>query len=172
MIVSGFHLNFEYPVKTEPEWAPQVERWYQLDAAAYGVTELYYRNRKKLPLPGRIFLASPGASNHTDRQFAQGAPSPSKFVHTLPNIRSAPLLQVMKWSGRVFCIQKDPETITSALLEAANVGGVSWVVSAIIPPSGPAAAYIFVLGAGNLLGGRSLTMAKPGTSDKDWVSQI
>lgn len=169
MTVSQFSFTYEYPAKTQPEWAPQVERWYQLDAAAYGVTELFYRNREKLPLPAQIFLASPGASNHTDHQFATGAPSPSKFVHTLPNIRSAPLLQVMQWSGRVFCIQKDPETITAALQEASHVAGVSWVVSAIVPLSGPATAHIFVLGAGNLLGGRSLTMAMPGTHDKDWI---
>jgi hypothetical protein len=77
----------------------------------------------------------------------------------------------MKWSGRVFCIQKDPETITAALFEASHVPGISWVVSAF-PAATGFQAHIFVLGAGNLLGGRSLTMAKPGTSDKYWLSQI
>ncbi len=162
-----FSFKYDYPTKTQPEWAPQVERWYQLDAAAYGLTELYWRHRAELrPLPDQIFLASPGASNLTDWQFASGPPSPSKFVHTLPNIRSAPLLQVMKWSGRVFCIQKDPSTIVAAIHEASHVGGRSWVVSAFGSADAGFEAHIFVLDETP----RRKTVDDPSLHDKTWLN--
>lgn len=44
--------------------------------------------------------------------------SPSKFVHTLPNIRAVPLLQVMEWAGPLICIQNDPQTPKSGVEQA------------------------------------------------------
>lgn len=124
--------SFEFPARAEPPWASQVERWSQLDAAAFGLAEIYDRNRETLSRPPRWFLlASPDASNETDRQFARGgATSPSKFVHTLPNIRSSSILRLMKWSGPLLCLQKDPWTFATALSEAMTLleteGGPVW----------------------------------------------
>jgi len=97
-----------------------MERWSQLDEAAQNLCAAYWEKRSALGAPPDwIILASPGASNHTDRQFVTAAvPSPAKFVHTLPNVRGAALLQLMQWSGPVLCIQKDPETLETALSEA------------------------------------------------------
>lgn len=101
-------------------WHDYVERWYQLDEAAQSLCATYWEKRLELsPAPDWIILASPGASNHTDREFVTAeVPSPAKFVHTLPNVRGAALLQLMQWSGPVLCIQKDPETLETALREA------------------------------------------------------
>lgn len=152
MRVSRYSIDYTYPASTEPEWSSLVERWYQLDAAAYGVSEVYWRHRARLQAapPQWIFLASPGASNFTDRQFVLSAtPSPAKFVHTLPNIRSAALLQVMNWSGQVLCVQNDPATIETALNEAAEMaaesGGDVWLTGSTVRDNG-FSAYLFVVG--------------------------
>ena len=173
MRLRHFSFAYDYPATAEPAWAPQVERWYQLDAAAFGLTELYWRERENLSSrPAAMFLASPGGSNFTDRQFAAGAtPSPTKFVHTLPNIRSAALLQVMGWSGRVLCLQKDPETVLAALSEAVRGRRNAWVVSAF-PVQGRFEAHIFVLGSDGPLKIWNSGVAKTGTHDKDWFSWL
>ncbi len=130
-----FHHSFEFPQTVTPEWSAKVERWYQLDAAAFALTETFWRNREVLKSrPQTLFLASPLASNHTDAQFALSqAPSPAKFVHTLPNIRGACLLQVMDWHGPVFCLQKDPGTVLAAISEGMQAvqfsGEEAWILS-------------------------------------------
>ena len=129
-------LEFAFPARAEPAWSPKVDRWYQLDAYAYGLAEAYEQWKGSLggEKPSMIVLASPGASNETDRQFAQsGGTSPAKFVHTLPNVRSSSLCQVMGWAGPVLCLQRDPETLNHALTEAEALVGdefpVVWVLS-------------------------------------------
>ncbi len=106
-----------------PSWHASVERWYQLDNAAYGLVDAYVTLRPKLfGRPDLIILASPMASNFTDSEFALGgAVSPSQFVHTLPNIRSAPLLQIMEWAGPVLCVQAGNQTVVSGLREAVTL---------------------------------------------------
>jgi hypothetical protein len=136
MILSVCECEILFPLRAAPEWSIEVERWYQLDGAAAALAELYWRERPALSAahPAWIFLASPGASNLTDAQFTRGAPSPAKFVHTLPNVRVAPLLALMKWSGPVFCAQRDPRTVLTALSEAFALSKSSaepvWIVSA------------------------------------------
>lgn len=146
--LNWFREEIEYPAKSEPEWSSMVERWYQLDTPAYVLTETYWRLRDNLPvMPEWLLLASPGASNLTDAQFAaSAAPSPAKFVHTLPNIRSASLLQVMRWSGKVLCLQNDPASLVSALREAICLvdEGPVWIAS--------------VQGQGNRFTGQLLTL--------------
>ncbi|HEX4923466.1 MAG TPA: hypothetical protein VFV50_05250 [Bdellovibrionales bacterium] len=118
-------FSFVHPVNREPTWKAKVPRWSQLDAPAYGLAEAFTVWRDQLKRPDLILLASPGASNETDRKFTRtGASSPSLFVHTLPNIRCSPMLQVMEWSGPVLCVQNDPSTMTRGLIEAA------WLVAA------------------------------------------
>ena len=109
-----------FPATKTPAWAGLVDRWYQLDAPAYGFAQAYSNSKNELgPHPGLIIIASPRASNTTDRAFASGgAASPSRFVHTLPNIRSVSLLQVMGWHGPLLCVQDDPRTIRHALDQA------------------------------------------------------
>lgn len=124
-----------FPVTVEPEWKNQVERWYQMDGAAFALTATYWHHRPLLNVPPEwMLLASPRASNRTDVQFAAAiSPSPAKFVHTLPNIRAACVLQVMGASAQVLCLQKDPITLITALSEAMqmilNGGGPVWVLS-------------------------------------------
>jgi hypothetical protein len=112
--------DFAYPTKNEPIWKDSVERWYQLDAAAYGLCEVFTHSHvtDRRP-PGLIVLASPGGSNHTDSLFIEGdAGSPAKFVHTLPNIRVSSLLQVMGWAGPALCLQNDPFSVSTAIAQA------------------------------------------------------
>jgi hypothetical protein len=112
-------LEFAFPTSDPPSWHAQVERWYQMDAASYGLCELWTKAADQIA-PGLIFLASPGGCNEMDQQFVKsGAASPSKFVYTLPSTRSSALLQLMHWQGPLFCVQNDPATIVSALSEAA-----------------------------------------------------
>jgi hypothetical protein len=118
--ISEFSFSFPFPAPIEPNWKTKVDRWYQLDAPAYGLAEFYEQHRAQLNSPpDLIVLASPSASNATDYQFAsQGAQSPAKFVHTLPNIRVSPLCQVMNWNGPVLCVQNGEKTLESAINEA------------------------------------------------------
>ncbi len=115
-----FRHKLQWPASQTPAWADHAERWYQLDPAAFALADAYWTFRTELgEPPGWLLLASPGASNYTDAQFAASdSPSPAKFVHTLPNIRGVSLLQLMKWSGQVLCLQKDPGTVSFALTEA------------------------------------------------------
>lgn len=117
------HYEYDFPAKQEPLWASQVERWYQLDAPAYGLAQAYWELCKpSLTPPEFLILASAGASNETDLAFVQGgATSPSKFVHTLPSVRGASLLQVMAWQGPLLCVQNDPQTWLTGCIE-----GVEW----------------------------------------------
>jgi hypothetical protein len=120
--VHSSFFSYIHPSAEEPKWSAKVERWYQLDACAYGIVEMYAKLAVSGELrrqPDLMLLASPLASNESDFGFAKtGASSAHRFAHTLPNIRSAPLLQVMGWSGPMLCIQNDPKTLTSALCEA------------------------------------------------------
>lgn len=130
-----YQHSFDFPLASEPEWAAKVERWYQLDAGSFALTETFWRHQQSLEiLPKWMLLASPLASNVTDRQFvASGASSPAKFVHTLPNIRSASLLQVMGWTGPVLCLQNDPKTVLTGISEgmglALSTKRPVWVLS-------------------------------------------
>ena len=120
MKVETFRIQIPYPAKETPSWAPKSDRWYQLDQPGYSLPQAFTLLKDKLGAsPDRILLASPRASNRTDRDFAAGgASSPSKFVHTLPNIRAVSLLQAMEWSGPLLCLQNDPKTLETALEEA------------------------------------------------------
>ena len=112
-------LEFAFPSPEPPSWHAQVERWYQMDSASYGLCELWTKMPDQVA-PSLIFLASPSGCNEMDQQFIKsGAASPSKFVYTLPSTRSSALLQLMNWQGPLFCVQNDPSTIVSALGEAA-----------------------------------------------------
>lgn len=151
---SCFQYRFEYPASTEPQWKNLVERWYQLDSYSYGLVQGYWENRESLgPHPDFLVLASPGASNKTDWEFAQGGScSPQKFVHTLPNIRSSPLFQVMKWSGPMLCVNSGSQTITHGIREGIcllNSGFKTvWVLSLSLAEEG-ANAYFFTLNGGD-----------------------
>lgn len=122
-----------WPPPKEPSWASRVERWYQLDAAAYSIAETFSILQDKISKkPSLLILASPLGSMETDFQFVRGNYSPSKFVHTLPNIRSTSLLQLMGWQGPVLCFQNDPFTWLTALIEAIDLIGPNhqeiWVI--------------------------------------------
>lgn len=120
-----------------PEWASLVERWYQLDPAAYGLADSFWAWREQLQTrPEFIVLASPGASNATDFEFTHsGASHAAKFVHTLPNVRGTSLYQVMNWSGPMLCLQNGERTLLSALGEAMDEYAASpreiWVFAAL-----------------------------------------
>jgi hypothetical protein len=120
MISLRFHRHsYLFPATEEPSWKHLVDRWYQLDAFAYGLADAASRWQEKTRRPGLLILASPGASNESDFRFAStGASSPSKFVHTLPNVRASSLCQVMNWTGPLLCLQNDPHTCQTALKEA------------------------------------------------------
>ena len=124
--------SYSFPVKIAPEWAGIVERWYQLDAFAFGMAAAAFAWRDDAR-PAVLFLASPAGSNATDAEFARaGARSPALFVHSLPNVRSSAFCQVLGWHGPLFCIQLDPETFEAAVAEARRhyrrTGEAAWVV--------------------------------------------
>lgn len=151
VFVAHHSFDVPFPLKTEPEWASKVDRWYQLDAFAYGLCEMWWRNHEMLGRPpSLLFLASPGASNATDLAFARsGATSPSKFVHTLPNVRASSLCQLMNWHGPLLCVQRDPQTIACALELAARAVGeewpIVWVLSVLQRDDGSIETHAFVL---------------------------
>jgi hypothetical protein len=124
-----------FPAVTKPVWSGKVDRWYQLDAAAYGLAQACFQWRQMAAEPPSfIVLASRGASNDADRAFVEsGADSPAKFVHTLPSVRSSTFCQVMDWHGPMLCLQEDPSTLCVALVEAVKIVcedvPVVWVLS-------------------------------------------
>lgn len=136
MRLTSFLHTYQFPAKSEPAWGSHVERWTQLDAASFGLAETFFQFRERLRArPTTVFLASPTASNTTDRHFvATGARSPAKFVHTLPNIRSAVLLKLAQTEGPMYCLQRDPHTVGTAIAEAADFlrggsPGPVWIAS-------------------------------------------
>ncbi len=111
-----YQFNYSFPFQSDPEWSSKVDRWYQLDAEAYGLTELVWRIEEK---PDLIFLASQEASNSSDRLFIESEmTSAVKFAHTLPNVRCSPFLQAKQWTMPVLCTQFGPKTFSSAVENA------------------------------------------------------
>ena len=114
-----------------PTWASAVDRWYQLDAPAFALAEAWSR-WSDLPRPQFIVGASAGASNVSDKAFAE-TPRAQKFVHTLPSVRYAALCQVMRWAGPLLCVQRDPSTLVAGLAVATDfheAAGETWVLGA------------------------------------------
>lgn len=110
--------EISFPSESEPVWAPKVDRWYQLDAPAFCLTELAWQLKDVAERPQALILACEGASNQSDFLFSStGATSAQKFSHTLPNVRASAVLQAIGWSGPVLCFQKDPFTLASALFQ-------------------------------------------------------
>lgn len=130
-----FEHAFNFPANHPPDWSEKVDRWYQMDAFAFGACDAFSKFKSELGrLPDFVFLASREASNRTDRIFVEGGSiSPSKFVHTLPSVRSAPLFEISGLSGPCLCIQNDPSTEITGLVEAAMISdfesGTVWMFS-------------------------------------------
>lgn len=126
-----------FPTVTKPLWSGKVDRWHQLDAAAYGLAQACFQwHQMEVEQPSFMVLASRGASNDADRAFVEsGADSPVKFVHTLPSVRSSTACQVMDWHGPMLCLQEDPSTLCVALVEAVKIVcedvPVVWVLSTL-----------------------------------------
>ncbi len=174
-----YGFNFIHPAPTEPAWKDKISRWSQLDFASYGLIEAYLTWVASVTRPNFMILASPGASNETDRKFALGGgSSPSLFVHTLPNIRCSPLCQVMEWSGPVLCIQKDPYTFISGVREGYSLlnseNPVVWVIAVEHRLLDPHRAHLVELKLNGKC--RFEISEEKGTSlltdDKDWMNWL
>lgn len=117
-----FRHPYSFPRSSPPSWAEKVDRWHQLDAYSFGLIDAYAHLQDCLEAPGFILLASPSASNDADHQFVLSkAKSPAKMVHTLPNVRSSCLVKLMGWGGPVLCLQKDPQTLLTAIVEGLDL---------------------------------------------------
>ena len=112
-MMNSFIFNFMNLNFPEPAWRSKVERWYQIDPPSFALCESFWQNQDFLAKsPDLILLNSPEASYKTDRQFAKTL-SPSKFVHTLPNVRSSALFQLIPWRGPLFSTVGDfSDTLT------------------------------------------------------------
>ncbi len=118
-----------FSLQSQPDWSSKIQRWYQLDNPARSLLESYFYWAKDFPHYADlidkskcIVLASSGASNETDLNFArEGASSPSLFSHTLPNIRASVLLEATGWSGPLLCLQFGQRTLANGLLEACGL---------------------------------------------------
>ena len=145
--------RFSHPPGEPPPWANSVERWYQLDAYAYGFLHAFSRWKNVGNRPDAIVLASPHASNETDAAFVRShGMSPTRFVHTLPNVRSAPLCQLLEWSGPVISVHRDPTTLAYGLGQAIELClarmDTVWLLGALRENEGYLA-YGFQIGAGH-----------------------
>ena len=130
MKVVSKEVVISYPTQEVPRWSHKVNRWNQIDALAFVVLEAYWELKEHLPPPHQIILDSLHCSNETDWAFVRSnATSPTKFVHTLPNIRGASLVQVMDWQGPLTCFQSS--TPEDALESAKNYHsqGITWLVT-------------------------------------------
>jgi len=118
------HFNISVPPESEPKWAESVARWHQLDESTYALVEAAYRFKTTSPdvwehvQPQSIWIAAPGGSNIADNDFVQnGSRSPSRFVGTLPSIRSSSLTLFMNWAGPVMCLQSGEQTLAQGFEE-------------------------------------------------------
>ena len=137
-----YRFPFEFPFLKDPEWSSKVDRWYQLDAAAFGTTELVWKMPEK---PDLIFLASQDASNGSDSLFVESdATSAVRFAHTLPNVRCSPFLQAKGWNLPVYCLQYGSATFENALRNAQIILGKPykkiWILN-VLPDSVPPGKY-------------------------------
>ena len=131
-ITNKYNYEFSYPSKNIPDWSSLVDRWYQLDAHSFGLADFYWKHKDILiNKPGIIILTSDTGSLEADLQFVKIF-SPTKFVYTLPNVRSSALCQVMNWHGPILCVQQPPTCLESGILEATswavNEHGCTWVI--------------------------------------------
>lgn len=118
------HFKIEVPALIEPVWAATVARWHQLDESTYAVVEAAYRfsqlntDEWRRVWPKTIWLAATGGSNAADYDFvANGSRSPSRFVGTLPSIRSSSLALMMNWRGPVMCLLSGEKTLEQGFEE-------------------------------------------------------
>src|SRR5690606_10200594 len=95
-----------------------------LDPLTFAVVEAGARLRQEQPdlwlhrRPDMIWIAAEGASNIADYDFVvAGSRSPSRFVGTLPSIRSSSLALLMDWHGPMLCIVAGRETRAVAAAE-------------------------------------------------------
>jgi len=103
----SFTFNFMNQNFPEPAWKGKVERWYQIDPPSFALCESYWQNQDFLgEAPDMILLNSPQASFKTDQMFCKTL-SPSKFVHTLPNVRTSALFQLIPWRGPLLSLVGD-----------------------------------------------------------------
>jgi hypothetical protein len=135
------HFNVSVPAQSEPAWAPLVARWHQLDEATYAVVEAAFRYGNEFPeewdrvRPHSIWIAAAGGSNPADYDFVlHGSRSPSRFVGTLPSIRSSSLSLLMNWRGPVMCLQQGKETMLRGFEEIywhllASQSEPSWLIT-------------------------------------------
>lgn len=141
--INVLNFSIETPAVVEPAWAAEVPRWHQLDDATFAVVEAAYQFRTRFSevwqasRPAAVWLASRGGSNLADYEFVQrGSRSPSRFVGTLPSIKSSSLALMMNWRGPVFCVQNGKRTVEQGLsemywhLQGAQMGPVWLVTSA------------------------------------------
>ncbi len=112
-----------------PVWSTLVERWNQLDDTCFTFCEALcqWGYLAGVPRPDCIFLVLPQASNQADYDFvSSGAISPAKFIFTLPNICASVLFQILKHSGRTFCLSSGEKSIDFALTEALAFSKAGW----------------------------------------------
>lgn len=136
MNYSCFIQKLEFPQKEIPPWSANVERWYQLDAYAFGLCEAFTQFSVKDFT--HMVLSSPDVSNETDYHFAHAAsPSPQKFVHTLPNVRASVALQALGKKAQLMCLQNAPLSLSSGLEEFDHqcLEGKSSLFASIFPLS-------------------------------------
>jgi hypothetical protein len=127
---SSFTFNFMNLNFPEPGWKSKVERWYQIDPPSFALCESYWQNQDFLKdAPDLILLNSPQASFKTDQNFCKTL-SPSKFVHTLPNVRTSALFQLIPWRGPMMSFVGDfSQTLSLAQeMSAATPGLRIWAI--------------------------------------------
>lgn len=104
-----------------PPWSEKVDRWYQLDHPSFVFCQAYWELEiVEKNCTDFLIIASDYASNQSDLNFVLDAPpfKPMYFVHTLPSIRAAPLLQLMQKELPVICISQEYQSLEKALRTA------------------------------------------------------
>lgn len=104
---------------TQPKnshWENKIERYGQLDECSMALAQATAAIN---PQANFIILASNGGSQISDLSFIQGEyVAPFKFVHTLPNVRSVAISQLLAWQGPMICVSDDPISLIKGLKEA------------------------------------------------------
>lgn len=139
--IYSFTCLIDPDVKEEPSWAARVPRWHQLDPLTFAVVEAGARLRLQdhdvwRHKPAEIWIAATEGSNVADHDFVHtGSRSPSRFVGTLPSIRSSSLALLMDWHGPVLCLVAGVETEARTREEilyhrkSSGATGPVWMVS-------------------------------------------
>jgi hypothetical protein len=91
---------------SKPPWAMEFKHYNQMDKASYFLANFIWEHKEVLlkNQPDEVYLFSSAASFYSDKAFINSSTlrSPSKFIYTLPSVKSNVICDLLNWEGPVY----------------------------------------------------------------------